>query len=195
MTIKSANREKLLAHGLEVVHALGYMGASVRDIVEAAKVPQGSFTNHFTSKEAFGLEILDLYFEARRTLMARTLLDDSQPPLERLERYIDELVAAIADDDMRCGCMLGNMSTDAAQHSEPIRARLTSIFQEVEAGIQHCLRDAQRRKQIPAKLDLPQTASFINSALQGAFMIARVQRTADAVNHFKIALFEGVLRK
>jgi integrase len=30
----------------------------VRDVVQAAGVPQGSFTNHFTSKEAFGLEIL-----------------------------------------------------------------------------------------------------------------------------------------
>jgi TetR/AcrR family transcriptional repressor of nem operon len=31
----------------------GYNGTSVRDIVAAAGVPQGSFTNHFRTKEAF----------------------------------------------------------------------------------------------------------------------------------------------
>jgi hypothetical protein len=53
---RSPNREKILTEGLRVVHERGFAGASVRDIVEAAKVPQGSFTNHFASKEAFCLE-------------------------------------------------------------------------------------------------------------------------------------------
>src|SRR5450631_533208 len=49
---KPSNREKILTEGLRVVHARGFGGASVRDIVEAAGVPQGSFSNHFASKEA-----------------------------------------------------------------------------------------------------------------------------------------------
>eukprot|EP01035_Chromulina_nebulosa_P054276 gene54276-74329_t len=54
---KMSNRDRILTEGLKVVHAHGYAGASVRDIVQAAGVPQGSFTNHFTSKEAFGVDI------------------------------------------------------------------------------------------------------------------------------------------
>ena len=56
-----SNRDKLLESGRKVVLERGYVGASVRDIVQAAGVPQGSFTNHFASKEAFGLQIIDLY--------------------------------------------------------------------------------------------------------------------------------------
>ena len=55
---KPSHREKILTEGLRVVHERGFAGASVRDIVQAAGVPQGSFTNHFASKEAFGLEVL-----------------------------------------------------------------------------------------------------------------------------------------
>ena len=80
---KIGNREKILCEGLKVVHARGFAGASVRDIVEAAGVPQGSFTNHFVSKEAFGLEILDRYFANSRVLMQETLLDLSRRPLAR----------------------------------------------------------------------------------------------------------------
>jgi TetR/AcrR family transcriptional regulator, transcriptional repressor for nem operon len=39
----------------------GYQGASVRDICAAACAPQGSFTNHFRSKEAFAREVLDRF--------------------------------------------------------------------------------------------------------------------------------------
>jgi TetR/AcrR family transcriptional regulator, transcriptional repressor for nem operon len=39
-----------------MVQARGFGGASVRDIVEAAGVPQGSFTNHFASKKRFALK-------------------------------------------------------------------------------------------------------------------------------------------
>ena len=42
----------------------GYVGAGVRDIVAEAPAPQGSFTNHFRSKEEFAREVLDLYFRS-----------------------------------------------------------------------------------------------------------------------------------
>jgi AcrR family transcriptional regulator len=62
---RPSHREKLLHVGMQVVHARGFAGASVRDIVQAAGVPQGSFTNHFASKEAFGLEVIDLFGHVR----------------------------------------------------------------------------------------------------------------------------------
>ena len=48
--------------GLKVMFRSGYQGASVRDVCAAAGVPQGSFTNHFRSKEVFAQEVLDRYF-------------------------------------------------------------------------------------------------------------------------------------
>jgi AcrR family transcriptional regulator len=84
---KPSHREKILTEGLRVVHERGFAGTSVRDIVQAAGVPQGSFTNHFASKEAFGLEVLDLYFARGCELMRETLRNDALPPLQRLGLY------------------------------------------------------------------------------------------------------------
>jgi TetR/AcrR family transcriptional repressor of nem operon len=85
-----SNKDRILSNGLKVVLERGYVGASVRDIVEAAGVPQGSFTNHFVSKEAFSLEVLDRYFSNSRIVIAETLRNDDLPPLKRLRAYIDE---------------------------------------------------------------------------------------------------------
>src|SRR5271169_7252218 len=89
---KPSNREKILSEGLKVVHQHGFANASVRDIVQAAGVPQGSFTNHFASKEAFGLEIIDLYLVKARDTIAATLRNDALPPLARLHAYIDAAI-------------------------------------------------------------------------------------------------------
>jgi TetR/AcrR family transcriptional repressor of nem operon len=71
---KPSNREQILKEGFRVVLERGYCGASVRDIVEAAGVPQGSFTNHFESKDAFCLEVLERYFDLVRTTIEETRL-------------------------------------------------------------------------------------------------------------------------
>jgi AcrR family transcriptional regulator len=62
---KPSYREDLLKAGRKVMFQSGYRGASVRDICAAAGVPQGCFTNHFRSKEAFAEEVLELFAGTR----------------------------------------------------------------------------------------------------------------------------------
>src|SRR5580700_8257069 len=99
-----SNKDKILTNGLQVVLERGYVGASVRDIVEAAGVPQGSFTNHFASKEAFSLEILNIYFAHSRVVIGETLRNDALPPLKRLRAFIDSNITAIKNHGTKNGC-------------------------------------------------------------------------------------------
>lgn len=90
--------------GLKVMFRSGYTGASVRDICEAARVPLGSFTNHFRSKEEFAKEILDRYF-VHTTELVKEVLDDKSPaPRERLKRYPDIISGVLADAKWNRGC-------------------------------------------------------------------------------------------
>jgi TetR/AcrR family transcriptional repressor of nem operon len=72
----------LVVSGMQTVHERGFAGSGLREITAAAGVAQGSFTNHFASKEAFGVAILELYFDHIRTVIADTLEDEGQRPLE-----------------------------------------------------------------------------------------------------------------
>src|SRR3979490_1777457 len=107
---KPSNREKILSEGLKVVHARGFANASVRDIVQAAGVPQGSFTNHFAWKEAFGLEVIDLYFASSAEAIRQTLRNDSLPPLQRLRAGLGAGKHSLNRDGMRNGCLFGNFT-------------------------------------------------------------------------------------
>ena len=191
---KPSHREKILTEGLRVVHERGFAGASVRDIVQAAGVPQGSFTNHFASKEAFGLEVLDLYFARGCELMRETLRNDALPPLQRLGAYIDATKDRLNKNGMRSGCLYGNFTAEASDHSEILRQRLVEIFAEVQASVAYCLRAAKEAGELPPSLDCDEIAAFIVSSLQGANLLAKAERSPVPVERFKQILFSTVLR-
>src|SRR5258708_38390400 len=173
---KPSNREKILTEGLRVVHAHGYAGASVRDIVQAAGVPQGSFTNHFASKEAFGLEILELYFANGRELRRQTWRNDELPPLGRLPDSIDANKARLNKESMRNGCLFGNFTAEASDHSELIRNRLVEIFAEVQDAVAYCLKAAVKAGELPAGFKCNDVAGFFVSSLSGGNPPAKTQR-------------------
>jgi TetR/AcrR family transcriptional repressor of nem operon len=50
--LRLAAADHPLSFGLRVVHERGLDAASVRNIVRAAGILRGSFSNHFASKEA-----------------------------------------------------------------------------------------------------------------------------------------------
>ncbi|HWX34307.1 MAG TPA: TetR family transcriptional regulator C-terminal domain-containing protein [Steroidobacteraceae bacterium] len=188
-----SNKDRILANGLKVMLERGYVGASVRDIVEAAGVPQGSFTNHFESKEAFSLEILDLYFENSRVVIGETLRNDALPPLKRLRAYIDSSIAAIRNHDAKNGCLVGNFAAEASDHSEIIRKRVSEIYTELREATAYCLRAAVKAGELPRSLKISEVSSFIVTGLQGAWLVSKVERDLAIAENFKKMLFSTVL--
>jgi len=191
---KPSHREKLLHVGMKVVHERGFGGASVRDIVQAAGVPQGSFTNHFTSKEAFGLEVLDLYFEDACALMRRTLRNDALPPLQRLREFIDGSGGTDDEAGVKNGCLFGNFTAEANDCGEAIRLRVVDAFTEAQSALAYCLQAAVQAGEIAPSTDCDEVAAFIVASLQGARLLAKAQRSLLPVQRFKDVLFGSVLR-
>jgi TetR/AcrR family transcriptional repressor of nem operon len=191
---KPSNREKILTEGLRVVHERGFAGASVRDIVEAAQVPQGSFTNHFASKEAFCLEILDLYFEGTRAMIQRTLRNDSLPPFKRLHAFIDAQIKYLNRIGWRNGCLIGNFSAEASEHSEVIRKRLVEIYEEMRQAVAYCLKAAAKIGEVPRKIECDELAGFLIASLQGAILQSKTERNAVPLERFKHLIFSILLQ-
>jgi TetR/AcrR family transcriptional repressor of nem operon len=191
---RPSHREKILTEGLRVVHERGFGAASVRDIVRAAGVPQGSFTNHFATKEAFGLEVLELYFRQSRAIVDETLRNPDLAPLARLAAYVDAAQCRQAEDGLKNGCLIGNFSAELADQSEPIRRRLIEMLAEVEAAIADCLAAAVAAGELPADSDVEALATVIQAGLQGATLLAKAERSPAPLQRFKQVLFSAVLR-
>jgi TetR/AcrR family transcriptional repressor of nem operon len=192
---RPSNKETLLSEGLQLVHRRGFGASSVRDIVQAAGVPQGSFTNHFASKEAFGLEVLERYHDMTSAAVRATLRNDALPPLRRLRAWIEGQLDYLREDDMRRGCLYGNMSAEASEESEAIRTRVAAVFAENQASVAYCLEAAMDAGELAPNTDVRELAGFIVSSLQGAILVAKAQRSPVPVERFERVLFQQLLRQ
>jgi TetR/AcrR family transcriptional regulator, transcriptional repressor for nem operon len=190
---KVSNREKLLEAGLRIILAQGYNGASVRDIVRAADVPQGSFTNHFDSKEAFAEEVLDLYFALVSGKIGKTLRNDSLPPLKRLRAWFDVQIEFLKQSEFRSGCLIGNFTLESSGQSPWICKHLGKMIKNIEGSVAYCLKAAVDAGELPASTDVRELASFVYSSWQGAIAQSKVDQSAKALERFKKVLFGQVL--
>jgi len=191
---KPSYRDKILSEGLRVVHERGFGSASVRDIVKAAGATLGSFTNHFASKEAFALEVIDLYFVSGRETMRRTLLNEELPPLVRLRNYFAANKAHLNESNARNGCLYGNFTAEASDHPA-IRERILAIFAEVQSSFASALKAAVQSGDAPADLDCDETAAFLVTAMQGANLLTKINRNVTTVDRVEKILFEQILHQ
>src|ERR1700760_1560291 len=88
-----STREHLLEVGLERLRSTGYTATGVKEILDLAAVPKGSFYHYFSSKEAFVSEVLDRYATSESLRWQRIFGDQTKSPLTRLRQYFDELIA------------------------------------------------------------------------------------------------------
>ncbi len=100
----------------------------MQDITQAANVPKGSFYNHFESKEAFGAEILAIYWQKMASTTLQILSDRLLSPTERLKRFFDALAGGLADLNYEQGCLFGNLGAELSAQSSLVRDRLSSLF-------------------------------------------------------------------
>jgi TetR/AcrR family transcriptional regulator, transcriptional repressor for nem operon len=192
---KPPNRDRILEAGLKVMYRKGYIGAGVRDIVAEASAPQGSFTNHFRSKEDFAREVLDLYFDHTKRAVVEALNDHSLGPRDRLRRYLDIITDRLVGAEFSRGCLIGDFSLEAAPQSELLRTRLAEIFAEWRAPFAACIAEGQGAGEIATAFAPHDLAEFLLSSWEGAILRMKVERNAEPLERFKRIVFATVFKE
>lgn len=168
---------RLLTVGRQIVHDRGFNACGVQDIADAAGVSKSSFYSHFDSKDAFGLRILEDYWQSIETKYGPILRDPSSTPRSRIQQFF----RALSDDQLRQtvarGCLIGNMSLELSNSNRDTRLKLSDVLDRWQAVIAECLRDAQEAGELPKERDPEALAAIIIEAWEGAVMRAKVDQS------------------
>jgi TetR/AcrR family transcriptional repressor of nem operon len=189
---KANVKEQIVTTSLNLLHSKGFNATSVQDITDAAGVPKGSFYNHFTSKEALGLEVLDRYTGAVAEL-ASVLRDTSLPPLARLEQYFERLIAGNISTDFNCGCLMGNFSTELSQQIPAMRSAVQQAFAASSAAMAAVIAQGQQDGSIRNPLPAAELAAFINDAWQGSVLRAKADHHIAPLQRFAHMVLGSIL--
>ena len=188
-------REHLIEIGLQRIHQIGYAATGVKEILDLAGVPKGSFYHYFPSKEAFAQEVLQRY-AARETQRRETILGDNKlVPLKRLRKYFNELIAVYGQNAPISGCLLGKMSVEVAGQSKAIQSLLSSSFACWQEAIAAVLRSAVERGELPRSTKTEQLASFLLNSYEGALVRSQAEKSNQPLDTFMDFAFKVLLKK
>jgi TetR/AcrR family transcriptional regulator, transcriptional repressor for nem operon len=187
-------RDHLLQVGLRRIHSMGYAATGVKEILDEADIPKGSFYHYFASKEAFAKEVLNLYVRGENERAGRILGEGKGAPVKRLRRYFEELIAVYGPTAEISGCMVGNLSLEMADHSDSIQSLLHQSFSNWQTGIAGVLQEAIDRGDL-AKSNKPQElASFLLNSYEGALLRSKADRSNKALENFLHFAFDVLLK-
>ncbi|MDC0714507.1 TetR family transcriptional regulator C-terminal domain-containing protein [Stigmatella sp. ncwal1] len=189
---RASVREQIVVAGMKTLLQQGFNGCGVQDITSAAGVPKGSFYNHFESKEALGVEVVERYWRSSNSRLS-LLRDSSIVPLERLRRCFTSQVEALIEWNYERGCLLGNLAAEMSDHSQLIRERVAVAFAEWSRELEKVIQQAQAAGEISASMAPAALAVFLINAWEGAVLRSRVDRSRAALDAFMSITFDKVL--
>lgn len=179
----SYKKEMIIEKSLHVIHAKGYNGTSVNDIVTEAEVPKGSFYNYFKSKEDYMVEALKFYFgKCQRAV--QELKDKSVDPRERFEGFFGGMIKNLERYEYKKGCLIGNITQEMSDNNEAIRQAVDCIHNRLEEALQVCIEEGQALGYYTKALTSHQLASFILCSWQGAQLRMKAQGTKESLTTF-----------
>jgi TetR/AcrR family transcriptional regulator, transcriptional repressor for nem operon len=188
-------RNHLLEIGLRRIHSMGYAATGVKEILDDADVPKGSFYHHFPSKEAFAKEVLELYVRNESERAAKILRDGKATPLKRLRRYFEELIVVYGPAATISGCLAGNLSLEMADHSDSIQSVLHQFFANWQTAIAGVLQEAIDRGDIARSIKPQEMASFLLNSYEGAILRSKADRSSKSLENFLHFAFNVLLKR
>lgn len=193
--MREDTKSRLIKAGAEVMHLKGYHNTGVKEILDRAGVPKGSFYNFFRSKEDFGLQVIDHYVGFFFEIFNRHLSDASRPPLERIRLLLLGFMDFFTSTDYTLGCPIGNFAQELGDISPVFREKLKSCLDAMSSQFASVLKEARDDGSLHRALDPQETACFIVSSWEGALVLMKVMKsTAPLETHLKY-VFDFILKK
>jgi AcrR family transcriptional regulator len=175
-------RDRIVEASAALFQRQGYNATGVKQIVTAAKAPFGSVYHHFPGgKEEIGAAAVRVSGRLYEQLIPAVF--DGAPDLPTGVRWFFAGAAAhLVETDYEDACPIATVTLETASVSEPMREACAAVFDSwIAAGsdMQHH-KARQQGSQLSAEQARKLTIALI-VALEGAFVLARAQRSTEAL--------------
>ncbi len=168
-------RQLLLEKGIELLLQHGYHDLGIAALLQATNIPKGSFYHHFTSKQDYALQVIDLYMQDVHAGLEQCLGDTGHPPLERIRLFFEA-----SEEKYRTqgylGCLLGGLGQELSGVSEVFRLKVEQCLDQIAGRLADCLREAVSRAELPPNVQPEKLAELLVNCWEGAALRTRLRR-------------------
>jgi TetR/AcrR family transcriptional regulator, transcriptional repressor for nem operon len=171
-------RREIIRKAAPIFNQRGYDGAALSDLMKATGLEKGGIYRHFDSKEQLAAEAFD--YAWRETLDARIRgLDTISNSVDRLKQLVSNFVERRGT--IPGGCPLLNTAVDTDDGNSVLRERARKALRSWRSYIFSVISAGIKAREIRPKADARKVATLIISALEGAIMLYRLERTEESL--------------
>ncbi|MDT3396898.1 TetR/AcrR family transcriptional regulator [Streptomyces sp. B1866] len=169
----SSTSERLIETTRELLWERGYVGTSPKAIQQRSGVGQGSMYHHFDGKPALALAAITRTAEEMRG-ETEALLSAPGTAVERVTAYLRR------ERDVLRGCPVGRLTQDPDVMADPaLRRPVEETFAWLRGRLAEVLAEGRDRGELPAPLDPAATAAAVVAVVQGGYVLARADGSAE----------------
>lgn len=177
-TAPSDTRAHLLAIGYQLIAQKGFTAVGIKQILDTASVPKGSFYHYFASKEAFGEAIIEHYFgnyKKRLELIAAEHISAQQKIYNYFQNWYDTQQNGCDHEK----CLVVKLSAEVADISETMRKALYAGYQQTINWIAEQIKAGWADGSIPHpdNIAAESMAKRWYFAWLGASLVAKISQT------------------
>ena len=185
-------RSALLDAGAELFLRKGYASVGLREILEAADAPKGSFYHFFGSKEDFAVSIIQRGADCFSSTLERRLNDSDRTPLERILFHFEAQVDYMKSLNFNQSCFCLKLGTEMGSTCEAVRRALDSGLDQWLSILANCIREGQVSGEIRKEEKALQLAGILHDLWEGASLSAQLRQSAQplvsALDHIRLTL-------
>jgi TetR/AcrR family transcriptional repressor of nem operon len=175
------NRDMLLEQGIELLSTQGYHGTGLKQILDAVKVPKGSFYNYFESKEAFVAAIIRRYADNLLGRFERSVATSADGPMATIKRAYAELISDHEQSDHRQGCLIGDMAAELGHDSPAIQAALAEALTRWKGCFAPLMEKAQQSGEVRRDIDAEVLVDVFLNAWEGSLLRMKIENDTTAL--------------
>ena len=127
--IPSDTKALLLAIGYKLIAQKGFTAVGIKQILDTAGVPKGSFYHYFASKEAFGEAIIEHYFANYKRRLESIAAEDISAQ-QKIYNYFQNWYDTQQNGCDHEKCLVVKLSAEVADISETMRKALYAGYQQ-----------------------------------------------------------------
>jgi TetR/AcrR family transcriptional repressor of nem operon len=173
-----STRQAILDTAQVIVGRKGFSAVGLNEILQAAEVPKGSFYHYFNSKDAFGVVLLDSYFDHYVKGMQQLFDQPELSGFAKLMRYWHSWV----DNQTGCTdtgkCLAVKLGAEVSDLSEPMRLALQCGTARTIALLAEALQHGVEDGSLQAQLHPESLARRLYALWLGTSVMSKITRTS-----------------
>jgi len=119
-----------------------------------------------------GKKMRQFYAIAIRPSLGNPGLD----PVQRIEAFLDNLLAISRSEIGELGCPFGNLAQEISSIHEPLRESVSAFFSTLAETMERCFEEGKQAGIFQQELSSRQIAEFVLAQIQGAFLLRKTHK-------------------